>query len=88
MDRTTQIFREVADSAFEDGWNAAMNEVNKLVRESYANREADIADTIFQRVWKRLDKQLEPAMVALKARRAARDQYAADIAARTIRTQS
>jgi hypothetical protein len=88
MDSTTQIFREVADSAFEDGWNAAMNEVNKIAHESYANHEADIADTIFQRVWKRLDKQLAPALAALKARRAARDQYAAEIAARTTRTQS
>ena len=75
-------YRDVADMGFEDGWNAAMNEVNKLIHELYADQKSDVATTVYELVWKRLEDRQDAGLAERKAKWAARDQYAAEIAAR------
>lgn len=75
-------YREIADMGFEDGWNVALSEVSKLVHELHASGETEIATAIFERAWKRLDEGLEPALAERRARRAARDEHAARLAAK------
>jgi hypothetical protein len=75
-------YRDFADMGFEDGWDAAQNEVNKLIHELYADQKPDVATTVYELVWKRLIAQQDAAMAARLAKRAARDEYAAEVAAR------
>ena len=75
-------YRDIADVGFEDGWNAAMGEVNKVIHELFAANQPDQADSIHRLVWRRLLERQDAAMAERKAKRAARDEYAAEIAAR------
>jgi hypothetical protein len=76
-------YRGLADMGFEDGWDAALNEVNKLIHELHADQKPDVATTVYELVWLRLRDRQDAAMAARKEKRAARDQYAAEVIART-----
>lgn len=81
-------YRDFADMGFEDGWDAALNEVNKVIHELYADQKSDVATTVYELVWKRLRDQQDAALATRKAKRAARDEYAAELAARETAQQS
>ncbi len=69
----------MSDRGFEDGWTAAMNTVSNVTRELLEAGQTDLADQVHRLVWRRL---MERHDVVLAERKAKRDQYAAEIAAR------
>jgi hypothetical protein len=81
-------WRDVADMGFDDGYGTAMDEVNKLMHELYAAKQPSLANAVHEVVWQRLMERQDAAMAERKAKRATRDQYAAEIAARNAVKQS
>jgi hypothetical protein len=82
---TGNRWREVSDMGFEDGWNATMSEVHKVICELHAADRPDLADAVHEMVWRRLRDQLDVALAARKEKRAVRDRRAAEIAARAAK---
>lgn len=65
--------REASDWGYEDGINAAIDEVTVIVHELFSAGNPEMAARIHSLVWQRIRDRREPLIAARQARRARRD---------------
>jgi hypothetical protein len=80
--------REAGNWGYEDGLNAAIDEITAIIVEFFAAGDHETATQIHNVVWQRLRDRQEPLLAERKARQAKRDAAFAQRVAEIRATQS